>query len=593
MEFRMLGPFDVIVGGESISLGGAKQRALLAILAIHANEIVSVDRLIDELWGARPPATAPNTLQTYVSRLRKILHGDPGVAIVSRSPGYVLRTELEQIDAHRFVQRIAEAQAHDTADERSTLLSEALDLWRGTALVDFRFEPFAQNEIGRLEELRLGALESRIEADLACSRHAALVPELETLVADNPLRERLREYLMLALYRSGRQVEALEVYRSGRRRLVDELGIEPGPRLQELERAILAHDRAIDAPPTIGGRRFPRRAWLVAAAVALTLASAAAAVAVLRDAESAAQATVRVKPHAVAIVDPASNSVVATRRIGGWPMPIVQGGGYVWAANVGDDTVSRIDPIRRLVLDNFYATTPLELAWRRGVIWIANGNSYDGPDPPGGGTIERYDVETRDLVQTRVSPPADNLLIFIAAGPEGVWAGSPSESRVVKLDARTGRIVSAVPTTIQVSGMALGAGSLWVSDAINDSVYRIDPATNMVVERIHVADGPRRLAVGEDAVWVVGEFPRSRVWRIDLRVNRAVAHVAVPARANWVAVGARDIWVTSRTPGHAGPGSLTRIDPKTNKVVATIDLGFSPQGVVVANGLVWVVIGPM
>lgn len=592
MEFRMLGPFDVVVGGESISLGSAKQRALLAILAIHANEVVSVDRLIDDLWGARPPATAANTLQAYVSRLRKVLDGDPGVAIVSRSPGYMLRAAPEQIDAHRFVEQVAEARAHDAGDERSTLLGKALDLWRGTALADFQFEPFAQNEIGRLEELRLGAIESRIEADLACARHAALVPELEALVGDNPLRERLREQLMLALYRSGRQVEALEVYRRGRRRLVDELGIEPGPRLQELERAILAHDRAIDAPPTRRRRPSPRRGWLVAAVVALTLASAAA-IAVLRDTESAARPTVRINPHSVAIVDPATNTVVGTRRIGGWPMSIVQGGGYVWVANVGDDTVSRIDPIRRLVLDNFYATTPLELAWRRDVIWIANGNSYDGPDPPGGGTIERYDVETTDLVQTRVSSPADDLLTFIAAGSEGVWAGSPRESRVFKLDARTGRIVAAVPTMIQVSGMALGAGSLWVSDAINDSVYRIDPATNTVVARIHVADGPRRLAVAEDAVWVLGEFPRSGVWRIDPRVNRAVAHVTVPERANWVALGAGGVWVTSRTPGHAGPGSLTRIDPESNRVAATIDLGLSPQGVVVANGLVWVVIGPM
>jgi virginiamycin B lyase len=150
---------------------------------------------------------------------------------------------------------------------------------------------------------------------------------------------------------------------------------------------------------------------------------------------------------------------------------------------------------------------------------------------------------------------------------------------VFRLDPRNGRIAAEVPQTIQVAGMAVGAGSLWVSDAINDVVFRIDPRYNLPVASIPVANGPRHLAVGEQAVWVTGEFPRSGVWRIDPRTNRAVAHIPVPSRANRVAVGDGSVWVTSKTPGHAGPGSVSRIDPKANKVVATIDLGFSPEGV--------------
>ena len=590
MEFRLLGPFEVVDGAGSVPLGGAKQRALLAILAIHANEVVPVDRLIDDLWGERPPPRAPGTLQTYVSRLRRAVDHGAGAAIVFGAGGYALQAQPEQIDAWRFATEVTAARQVPDALERSRRLQGALELWRGPALADFRFDSFARGEVERLEELRLGAIESRIDADLECGRHAELVPELERLVAQEPLRERLREQLMLALYRSGRQADALEVYRTGRRRLVDELGLEPGPGLQGLERGILAHDPTLDAPVAEPRRRRAR--WSLAIGGVVVLAAAMVAIAQLRDDFGAARASVRVLPHSVVVIDPATNAVVANRRIGGWPMPVTSGGGYVWAANTGDDTVSRIDPVRRLVLDTFFATTPLDVVWSNGVIWIANGNSYDSANPPGGGTIERYDVETQELTQTRIARPADNLLTYVAAGPEGVWAGDPSGSRVLRVDPRSGRVVGEVPETIQVSGMVAGFGSLWVSDAINDVVYRI-ARDDVVTGRIHVSDGPRDLGIGEDGVWVVGEHPRSGVWRIDPRVNRAVAHVSVPATATAVAVGSGGVWVTSRTPGHVGPGSLTRIDPRTNEVVATVDLGYSPQGVVVANGLVWVVVGPM
>jgi DNA-binding SARP family transcriptional activator/glutamine cyclotransferase len=591
MEFRMLGPFEVVNAGASVPIGGAKQRALLAILAIHANEVVSVDRLIDDLWGERPPVSASNTLQAYVSRLRKAVANGAGATIEFGSGGYVLRAAPGLIDARRFAQTVTSARERGPAEERSRLLREALEAWRGPALADFAFEPFARAEIERLDELRLCALEGRIDADLECGRHSELVAELEALVVEYPLRERFREQLMLALYRSGRQAEALDAYRLGRRRLVDELGIEPGPRLQELERAILAQDRALDPPVTRPTQRRSRRLW--AAVGAAVVAVVVGAAVLLRDPPEAARASVTVRPHSVVVVDPATNTVVANRRIGGWPMGVTKGGDYVWAANTGDDTVSRIDPDRRLVLDTFFATTPLDVVWWDDVIWIANGNSYDSANPPGGGTIERYDVENQELAQTRIALPADNLLTYVAAGRDGVWAGDPSGSRVLRLDQRTGRILSQVPLIVQVTGMAVGRGSLWVSDAVNDVVFRIDTADEHVNTRIHVSDGPRNIAVDENAVWVVGEHPHSGVWRIDPRMNRAVAHVSVPPSANDVAVGAGGVWVTSRTPGHVGPGSLTRIDPKTNKVVATIDLGFSPQGVVVANGLVWVAVGPM
>ncbi len=263
MEFRILGPLEVRDGDREVPLGGPRQRAVLAILLTRAGEVVSQDRLIDELWGEEPPQTATNTLHGYLSHLREAVGRD---VIESRAPGYVLRLEPGQLDLRRF-ERLAEQAARalgaGRAGEAAATLREALSLWRGPALADFAYEPFAQAEIARLEELRLGALERRLEADLALGRHGELVGELEALVAEHPLRERLRAQLMLALYRSGRQAEALAAYRDARQALVDELGIEPGPALQELERAILCQDPGLEPERAPAGDASPRRAILV------------------------------------------------------------------------------------------------------------------------------------------------------------------------------------------------------------------------------------------------------------------------------------------------------------------------------------------
>ena len=242
MEFRILGPLEVVEQSRVLPLGGARQRTLLALLLTRANEIVSADRLIDELWGAQPPRAAANALQYHVSQLRKAL--GPRELIVTQQPGYGIRVGPEELDLLRFEALIEEARraAPELAAQR---LRKALDLWRGPALADLAHESFAQAEAPRLEELRLAALERRFEADLALGRYAELVGEVEALVRKHPLRERLRAVLMQALYGSGRQVEALEVYRDTRRLLVDELGIEPSPALHELEQAILRQDLAL------------------------------------------------------------------------------------------------------------------------------------------------------------------------------------------------------------------------------------------------------------------------------------------------------------------------------------------------------------
>ncbi len=277
MEFRILGPLEVRDQGRPLSLTAAKQRTLLGILIVHPNQIVSTDLLIEEIWGGRPPKTASNALQVYVTGLRGVLEPErrrraPSRLLPSRPGGYSLTVEDEALDADRFERQTETARnalGRGDAQGAAEGLRRALAMWRGAALADFTYDPFAQAEIARLEELRLVAVEERFEADLALGREAELIAELEGLVAAHPLRERLRGQLMTCLYRTGRQAEALDAYALMHRSLIDELGISPGQPLQELQRAILNHDPELDQPGVASraaaeGRQVPAKAQAAA-----------------------------------------------------------------------------------------------------------------------------------------------------------------------------------------------------------------------------------------------------------------------------------------------------------------------------------------
>jgi DNA-binding SARP family transcriptional activator len=288
LEFRLLGPVEVVAEGVPVPLPAAKPRALLAVLLLDRNRVVSVGRLVEDLWGEEPPETATKALQGYVSQLRKALGAD---RLLTKPPGYSLRVEEGELDLDRFERLVREGrELLGAGDSKAAAkrLAEALELWRGAPFAEFESEPFARDAGARLEDARLAAQEERIEADLALGRHARLVPELEELVAREPLLERPRGQLMLALYRSGRQVDALELYRRTRETLSDELGIEPSLELQELERRMLQHDPSLerarapareaeDGPPVPLVRRpqFLVLAALVLAAVAAVIAAVA------------------------------------------------------------------------------------------------------------------------------------------------------------------------------------------------------------------------------------------------------------------------------------------------------------------------------
>jgi predicted ATPase/DNA-binding SARP family transcriptional activator len=255
-DFRVLGPLEIVDEGRPIALGSGRQPMLLACLLMHSNEIVSRDLLIDALWGEQPRKTARNALQVQVHALRKRLGQG---RITTEGPGYRLRVDGGELDRERFEWLVARGRAElasGDADSAASIFREALGLWRGPALSDVAYDAFAQSEIARLEELRLVTLEDRIDAELALARHLELVPELEALVADHPLRERVHGQLMLGLYRSGRQTDALAAFRRLRRALLEDLGLEPGPELQGLQQAILRQDAALRVePPEVRARR--------------------------------------------------------------------------------------------------------------------------------------------------------------------------------------------------------------------------------------------------------------------------------------------------------------------------------------------------
>ncbi|MEY2571652.1 MAG: adenylate cyclase [Acidimicrobiaceae bacterium] len=249
-ELRVLGPLEIVVDGNKVDIPASKERALLARLAVDANRVVSAERLVDDLWDGQPPESAATSLRVHVSRVRKTLTASGAdVLIVTRSPGYALEMDPDAIDALRFAKLVSDGRAllsAGDADAAAGVLASALALWRGGALAEVAAAPSAAPEAARLDELRLAATEDRIEADLECGRHAALVGELQALVQEHPMRERLWGQLMLALYRSGRQADALRAFQDLRVSLSEEAGLEPSPALVRLEAALLAQDASLE-----------------------------------------------------------------------------------------------------------------------------------------------------------------------------------------------------------------------------------------------------------------------------------------------------------------------------------------------------------
>jgi YVTN family beta-propeller protein len=557
MQFRILGSLEVLVDGRAVDLGGAKQRALLAVLLLSANRVVSTDQLIEALWGERVPDTALKAVRVYVSQLRKALDRD---RILTATPGYKIRIEPGELDLERFQALVAEGKPAD-----------ALSLWRGRPLADFAYEPFAQSEIARLEELQVGAIEARIEADLEAGRSSAVVGELEALVREHPLKERLWGHLMLALYRSGRQADALDAYRRARQRLV-EVGIEPGPQLRELERKILTQDESLAPPSVPGSTALSRRRRTVALAAAALVLVALAASAFLALRESGGSADI--PANAVGLIDPRTNDVVASIPVGLRPGPLATGAGLVWVGNLQDRSLTRIDADQRAVLGtvSLQDRTPTGLAVGGGAVWVAHGlrGELSQVEPQFGRQLRTITVAGR-------SPTGS-----VAVGAGYVWAAF-GDSTLARIRPGADRPDGTALTGAIPAGVAVTGRSVWVVNSGDATVQRFDVSTyeEGAVRPISVGRRPAAIAMGEGAVWVanrgddtVTRIDPSTSSTFDIRVGDEPAAIAVGGGAVWVA--------------NSGDGTVSRIDPATNEVVRSFDVGSTPAGIVVAAGLVWV-----
>ena len=582
MEFRILGPLEVRDGARIVELGAAKQRALLGVLLLHPNAFVSTSRLVEELWGEHPPATAEKLVQGYVHALRKRL--DPET-VVTQGPGYKLALDDSSLDLLEFERLVEEARAAPPA-EAITLRRRALSLWRGAPLGDVPLEGSARFVLARLEETRVATQLEAIESELELGGHADLVGELESLVAANQYQERAHELLMVALYRSGRQTEALAAYQALRRRLDDELGLQPSQQLRDLEAAILRQDQALDlrakrtvaadAPLADDGSLPPgrrrTRAVLMWAATVLVLGGLVTWATAFRDGPS----RVAVAPNSVAVIDPASNSVVLVVPVGIRPGAVAEGGGSIWVANVEDRTVTWIALRTARARKNIaLPATPTGIAFGEGAVWVAHGlrGQLSSVDP----TFARV-TKTVDATRTAFGTSTGSVVVGFGA----VWAAY-GDSTLARIDPATARRTGAVFAGNRPVGIAVGAGSVWVAHGGEPTVERFNPATfeeGPVRAPITVGDRPTGLAFGERAVWVANGGDDS-VSRIDPNAD-SVRSIPVGREPAAIAVGAGAVWVAN-----AGDGTVTRIDPVTYDT-ETIDVGGAPAGIAVAGGRVWI-----
>jgi DNA-binding SARP family transcriptional activator len=626
VEFRILGPLEVVEEGEPVALGTLKERLVLGVLLLHANEFVSRERLIDDLWGEAPPPTARQAVNVYLSKLRKALSRGGDDPITTAAGGYRLHVDPERLDAGRMQLLVASARESVSKGElehAAEHFQEALALWRGPTLAGLQLESRGRDDVAQLDELRMAALMERIDCDLALGRHEQVLGELNRLVREHPLRERLRAQQMLALYRADRQVEALDAYAEARRTLVDDLGIEPSEALQRLQQAILRHDPSLETPEgtaAVNGlppsapapphaptaepdeassrpRYRPRRPNLplpvvrplprlrqrkLALVILLILVASGAAATILST--PSARATPPVLPNSLVRLDPRSGKVVSVARTG--PDP-----GEIGAI----------------------AVTPT-------AIWTAN---------DGDGTISRYDLRTR-RVETRGGLPylPDDTVDHVVADANGnAWFTSemPTVTRLTPGSGGTSASLHSLKAeTIHVPGPAvgyeaLGGGYLWTVvgpytfPGEDDRLTVIDPVSNVVVDSVRLGHATTALAFGDGTAWVGAGMDApsgpslGASWLYAIRtggdepgqlfLDRHPLRRLLETGDTWgpvgIAVGEGAVWVLTCGICNLGPKPyaehrmLLKIDPDTLHVLMRIPLHRQTDYLAVGAGSVW------
>lgn len=561
---------------------------MLAILLLESPAAVSSDRLIEELWGDDDrPDDAQTALQQHVSRLRKAL--EPHEVLVTRAPGYAIELGEAQLDLHLFRDLRETARGQRDAggeDEAAETLRTALALWRGKPLVDLENERFARDAIPQLEAQRLEALEARIAADLACGRAVDVVGELQGLVRANPLRESLRAQLMLALYRSGRQSEALDVYADARRTLVDELGLEPGPELQWLQQAILAHDPTLDVVPK-SGAPARSRGWLAAALAlgVLALAAIGAWAALGRGAEGSAASAIA-ESH-VAGIDASSGMVTRRIPVGRAPTAIAAANGTVWVVDADAQTVLRLTEGSRVVDTFSPGATPVDVAAIGESVWVANGGPLEDAQfvGPVATSVARFDTATRteraEIALPHSGGDVSNLVDnHVAVSDGAVWAVTP-DYRVARIEASTG-VVTAVARAVRAGAVAAGRAGVWALGA-DGTVALLDEQTAKPIARTKVpASSVSSIAVGDDAAWITSGSDGT-LWRVGGGRTPTLGTIDLEPGVSDLAAGPVSIWVANPL-----AGTLTEIDAETSTIARTIELDGVPHSVAIDGETVWV-----
>jgi DNA-binding SARP family transcriptional activator/DNA-binding beta-propeller fold protein YncE len=605
MEFRLLGPLEVVGEDGPADVGAGKRRALLTYLLINANEVVPTERLIDELWGEMPPATAAKSVQVYVSQLRKALHAN-GDVLVTRGSGYALQLGDDDLDVQRFERLLAEAQRTlDDGDAKAAgaTARAALALWRGPALYDVAYESFAQTEAARLDELRLVALETRIDADLVLGEHARLVGELEGLVAEHPLRERFRAQLMVALYRCGRQSEALDTYRDGSRNLMDELGLEPSAELRELEQKILTQDPDLAGPrlwrpaarrqaaQVVRSERRARRGATVVVGGALLLGIAAMLALLERNGTGTPKrtgVTLDAANSAVA-VDLGARTATAAIPLPGRSTDAVGDGRTVWVTTVDSAGVTAIDTKSQKIAGTVpLAGRPDGVARAGGSLWVVDGTRGElVAIKPGYDRVYRRirfaPAKPDAALAGRLRAPRSTV---VAAGG-GLWVSNGSRA-LTRVNPGTG---TPRVTRLEraINALAGGSGALWGLSSKTATVVRIDPRTGTATDRIPIvarqgpeAAAPTGIAAAGRWVWVLNGNTAT-VTRIEAATGGVVATVpiGVDRIPTDIAATRRMAWIANRD------GTLAQVGTQA-QAARTIWIGGSPERVATVPRGVWV-----
>ena len=574
--YRILGPIEIEVAGRTEEPAGEKLRLLLGLLVLSAGRRVSDERLVDVLWLDEPPPTARESLRVHVSRLRKML-GDR--AVVRDAGGYVLVASSACVDSLSFEALVVEARGLREVDVElaCSRYRAAEALWRGPVACDVAFDRLPPEAL-HLEELRLVAIEERIEAEIAAGRGPELVPELEALVSAHPLRERLQVQLMLALYAGGRQSDALAAYRTARDRLRTELGIEPGPDLRQVERRILVHDPDLPGAATARTQRLRRRSRrAVPLLVAAVLAVVALAATAFSDAGGRQATASAVVPDSLVELEAATGAIRSVLPLPDGPDAIAVTRDALWVTSVVARTVSRVDRETHEVevLGGVPAAGDIA-ASATGQVWVGNLRAR---------AVTLVNAPNLDFRDPRPSLPVPGGAIALDVGAGLLWVTVARDEEgpgaLERIDLAGLRRLGTTTVGAFPASVAVSRREAWVGN-YRDGTVTIVGADGRARGTITVGRGPITVAADEHSVWI-GLFWTNEVVRIDPVRRAIVARVPVGEGIWGMDVGPGSLWVANRD-----SASLTRIDTGTNRVASTIRLAAPPYGVAYADGRLWV-----